>query len=104
MNDMSVRSWQNTLVQAYVSAVKEENPQAIDMAAHNLAVHVACTGESFAVLKLALKRGGRPGQPEEEKDTATIFWDRMREQGLLHRVDTSDQDYARIPWPVKDCD
>lgn len=104
---MSVRSWQNTLVDAFVAAVAEQDQRGIELAAHNLAVHVAHTQEAFTVLKEILITGSQswpPGKRAGETDTASMFWEKMRTQGLLERVSADDQEYAQTPWPGGDCD
>jgi hypothetical protein len=108
---MSVRSWQNTLVDAFIHAVERQDRHDVEMTAHNLAVHIAHTRNSFETLRQVLVDGAgldpvrASGKAsEEEKDTATMFWEKIREHGVAGSISHDDQEYAQIPWPVKDCD
>lgn len=54
-----VREWQDHLVKEYVEAVKSNDTEKMALAAHNLAVHLAPTPETFTVVKKILAAGTR---------------------------------------------
>src|ERR1700760_1040161 len=98
MEGMTVREWQNTLIQAYVDAVKGKDKAVMRMTAHNVAVHIAHTSEAYELIKRALINEGLAEPRERSEDPLHDF------TGQFRKVTEEEQEEAQIPWPEIECD